>query len=411
MPKIRDLDLLKNMDILYNNKIILYGAGGAGKRAVRMLKESGIQILGFSDSNEARWGEAVEGNRILDLEQLSKIVKAESAIIIISIENLNSVEQVLEVLDTYGMSEAACYTFFALKNTIELHIDDVRINESYRTEMKLRKALDAELVIANKRRNMLSMLIRASLTNTILVFQPGKVGSSTVTKSLAEVNIPCEHIHSLFGRWNNLEVDKNLFLTGIEAISHFHSAKKLKIISLLREPVSRNVSGYFQPFRNYIYMNRVHKEVFIQPDTYEGIRRLLEKEIQKGTYGAMFEWFNMELKEPFGIDVLECDFDKEKGYGIVQNDIIELLLIKLEKLNACEEVIGKFVGVDDFKLINSNVENDKPYKFVYEEVKETIEIPEHILDFYYKDNRAMDHFYSHEEKEQFRKKWSRKSKN
>ena len=80
-------------------------------------------------------------------------------------------------------------------------------------------------------------------------------------------------------------------------------------------------------------------------------------------------------------------------------------MIKTEKLNECQEVIGKFVEADDFKLVNENVGARKPYKFAYDEIKKSFTIPEHIINFYYKGNKAMDHFYTEEEKERFIKKW------
>ena len=83
-------------------------------------------------------------------------------------------------------------------------------------------------------------------------------------------------------------------------------------------------------------------------------------------------------------------------------------MIKTEKLNDCQEVIGEFVEAENFKLVNDNVGNQKPYKFVYDEIKKSIQIPEHIINFYYKGNKAMDHFYTEEEKENFIRKWTRK---
>ena len=63
------------------------------------------------------------------------------------------------------------------------------------------------------------------------------------------------------------------------------------------------------------------------------------------------------------------------------------------------------MGVENFNLVKTNVGRDKLYRFAYEELKNTIDIPESILDFYYENNKAMDHFYTKREKEQFRKKW------
>lgn len=56
MVKIHDLELLEDINILYDNEIILYGAGDYGKRAKRLLEKINISILGFGDSSEEKWG-------------------------------------------------------------------------------------------------------------------------------------------------------------------------------------------------------------------------------------------------------------------------------------------------------------------------------------------------------------------
>lgn len=56
MAKIADIDLLKDIDILYNSKIVLYGAGNYGKRAVHLLNKLGLTVLRVCDSDKNKWG-------------------------------------------------------------------------------------------------------------------------------------------------------------------------------------------------------------------------------------------------------------------------------------------------------------------------------------------------------------------
>ena len=46
------------------------------------------------------------------------------------------------------------------------------------------------------------------------------------------------------------------------------------------------------------------------------------------------------MKEVFGIDVFAYPFDAEKGYTLIKEGNIELLLMKMEKLSELENVIG-----------------------------------------------------------------------
>lgn len=58
MMKVKDLDLLKNIDILFENEIVLYGAGNCGRKASQLLEKIKAPVLGFGDSNVNKWGGA-----------------------------------------------------------------------------------------------------------------------------------------------------------------------------------------------------------------------------------------------------------------------------------------------------------------------------------------------------------------
>lgn len=56
MLKIRDLEMLEDIDLVYKNKIVLYGAGDYGRRALKLLGQLEIPVYGVCDSNESLWG-------------------------------------------------------------------------------------------------------------------------------------------------------------------------------------------------------------------------------------------------------------------------------------------------------------------------------------------------------------------
>jgi hypothetical protein len=136
----------------------------------------------------------------------------------------------------------------------------------------------------------------------------------------------------------------------------------------------------------------------------EGIRRRATQN-GKCDNGYQFEWFNAELKEVFGIDVYSYPFDKDKGYSVIKWDDIEVLVVKLEKLNELERIVGEFAGAPQFKLLNANEASKKGYRDLYRSIRESVKIPREVVSLYYDGNRFMDHFYSEEEKRSFLKKW------
>ena len=56
MLKIKDLEMLEDIDLVYKNKIVLYGAGDYGRRALKLLGQLEIPVCGVCDSNESLWG-------------------------------------------------------------------------------------------------------------------------------------------------------------------------------------------------------------------------------------------------------------------------------------------------------------------------------------------------------------------
>ena len=56
MIKIRDLEMLEDLSLVFDNKIVLYGAGDYGRRALMMLSQLEIPVYGVCDSDETMWG-------------------------------------------------------------------------------------------------------------------------------------------------------------------------------------------------------------------------------------------------------------------------------------------------------------------------------------------------------------------
>ena len=123
-----------------------------------------------------------------------------------------------------------------------------------------------------------------------------------------------------------------------------------------------------------------------------------------------FEWYKKEMETVLGINVYEYSFDRDAGYSIIEKDGISLLLIKVEKLNSLEKVIADFLKEDDFKLCNYNLAKEKNYRHAYNEYLREVKIPTGYMDYYYKDNPYMDHFYTKDEKQRFYDKWSKSAR-
>ena len=262
-------------------------------------------------------------------------------------------------------------------------------------------------------------------SSVIFVYQMGKVGSVstylTLKKKLPDQAI--YHIHNLnsehFSKiWETMQLDQpyHAFTFGHSCITKYLSEhieeikgqKSIKIITGVREPIARNISWFFQ----IIDCACVFPEFFIK---YEKGLITMDDIIKKFwsqnfVYGKQYDWFEEELEAVFGIDIASIDFPKEKGYAIANfpDRNIELLVLKLEKLDSClKEALETFLEVE-----NLNCERLDPADFldendylIYENLRKSLTFSDEYLEEIY-DQPLVRHFYTDEEINKFKLKWS-----
>jgi len=404
---INELNLINNFDILFENKIVLYGAGNRGEEVNKMLKRAGIPTAYFCDSNPNKQGNTILDTEIISIEKLKELDQNEKIIIIITSDYILLIEQIIRVIKGWHLNTENVFTAYGLELALFKNINHTLISDNYRNPILATKPIK-ELLNRNYYTGRMFQRWIKCINNpdSLLIYQPAKVGSLTIEKSLDEIYISNIHLH-----YFNVSNKSNL---GLDEISNFFKCYKnaiskkesLKIITLVREPISRDLSHIFQDLEicgPCLILQGTG--TFIDSCNEWISSKVYELKNENRCHGYEFDWFDHELKAVFGVDIFEYPFDKEKGYSVIKQDNIEVLVMKLEKLNSLESVIGEFVGAPHFKLINANESDNKLYKYLYKNVREVIKIPREIVDLYYKDNPRMDHFYTEEEKAEFLKKW------
>lgn len=243
-----------------------------------------------------------------------------------------------------------------------------------------------------------------------------KVGTTSIHRAVERsLGSPQLFLHTMFGETGYRdEVKKLLDMTPrfpyYEVVpelikKNIKEGKPLKVITSVREPVARNISQMFFDLPvmlgsvEAITNTRKQEEAFTEifEDMYY---RLIDHDF-------ILNWFDLELKRALGIDIYEYSFDKKNGYTIIEKENIQLLVLKLEKLDSCEGIIGEFIGRKEFKLIKEKSSEDYWYKPLYDTFKKKF-IPnkEHLQKMY--ESRFMKYFYTGEEIEGFYNKYNRK---
>jgi hypothetical protein len=265
----------------------------------------------------------------------------------------------------------------------------------------------------------------------LVIYTMGKVGSQTVQRSLlaSRLDMPIYHVHFLtqdlieeylekrkqflgtqkFGRLKHIWLYEYLR----KRIDNGLDGKRWHIVTLTREPISRNISDFFENIEAKPSDAGHQYYVKSDPDFYdfeikvnvEDMSALVQLFLERLDHDAPAKYFDQELKSVFDIDVFSGEFPTSKGYRIYKGQRADVLLIRLENLNDCAgEAFKDFLGIEDFTLISANIGNEKTSAPLYRRFKNSVVLPESYVERMY-DSKYMRHFYSDEEIARFRAKW------
>ena len=233
----------------------------------------------------------------------------------------------------------------------------------------------------------------------VIIHSMGKVGSSTVFESLKK-EIPFNRLFQVhFLNEENLEKIKDEY-TKIQSYRALKALKgnrsrKVKIITLLRDPVARDISALSQNY-NLIFgiedVSKLSKQMCLQW-------------LQKQDHNYPHRWFEIEFSEFWGIKIFDLPFDRHKHYEIYSWGEIDLLIFKMEHLNEVfEEGIKRFLNIDVTQK-KENLSSQKKGSKLFQELRSEYVVPASQREKILK-NGFMSHFYSDSEIESFIERWS-----
>jgi hypothetical protein len=255
----------------------------------------------------------------------------------------------------------------------------------------------------------------------------GKVGSTTVHRALKNcgLGVPIYHIHNLTKNdLNNGEkIFKELFPQQIphvvwqgqylrNRLMQGLKGKKWKIITLVRDPIARNISVFFQ-WPNMI-ITELNGKYNISSKIYnynveikkEQIDILIRIFLDKVKHELPLTYFYSQFLEMLGIDIYSETFPKSLGYKIYYRGQIEILLVRLENLNTvAREAFKEFLGIENLVIKASNIgTHKKDFGSLYRVFKERIKLPVPYIEMMYNSQYAQ-HFYTQAEIHNFKRRW------
>ncbi len=250
-----------------------------------------------------------------------------------------------------------------------------------------------------------------------VVYTGGKVGSSSLTKSLRDyfkkdfvfhitklTKEAVDREEKYYMRNPDKEIPDNLFHSKFlyKNLEQLSKTRKIYFFSLVRDPIAAIISGYCE---NYPYykkrLTKSEDEILA-----ENIQHILER-LNSNKMQSRLNWFDEEFGKALDFDIYSEKFDQAKGYHIYESQ--NILILKLERLNSvCSSAMNDLLNIPNFVIQNANKAENKPEKLnyfdTYQKVKKSVKVPMETMDKIY-NSKYIRYFYQEEEINKFKERW------
>jgi hypothetical protein len=217
----------------------------------------------------------------------------------------------------------------------------------------------------------------------VLVYQVGRVGSSTIAASLARLGLTVHQVHRLNPE-NIARVREEHRRHGWPAPPGDALGQEVyerivrrrtpaRIVTLVREPIGRNISYYFQNLHKIWNDGRAHANVPL-----EALVRAFP--VEYSFSDDPLTWFDYEFRSMLDVDVYRRPFDPAQGSLEVSSGVYDVLILRTDLADAAKSAaLGRFLGVADVPLVPANVTADKPHGAIYRRFLDAIRmVPQYV---------------------------------
>jgi len=223
----------------------------------------------------------------------------------------------------------------------------------------------------------------------IYLFQMGKVGSSSLKATLSrKYKGAVIHAHN-YGMLNGKQKG---FLKWSKRLN-----LPVYVICPVREPLSRNVSAFFQNFKRdtgYEFLDREWSAI-----------ELRELFLNHYPHNVCLEWFDKNLRTTFGINVFATAFPVKRKWNTYKKGSIRLLVYRSD-LDHSEQlnIVSRFIRCNIDGWIYGNKSAEKEYGEAYRSFCDSVALPDIYISIMC-NSLFCRHFWSKEEIDVNSKKW------
>jgi len=227
----------------------------------------------------------------------------------------------------------------------------------------------------------------------IFVYQMGKVSSRSIYEPLKAIyhgEVLHDHVYGV----PHMQGETRELKTYLEGPK---PPEKLYIISLVREPIIRNISAFFANYEKYTGQS---------PDRTDlSLLDLKNIFLEKFPHDQPLRWYDYSVKPHFGIDVYTKPC-ATKGHVIYEHERISMLVMRMDLDDAVKnELVRDFLGLKEFQVTRANETMTKAYGDMYKRFKTEIRFTPEFVDSFC-ESRYFQHFYTPAFIAETRKRWT-----
>ena len=243
----------------------------------------------------------------------------------------------------------------------------------------------------------------------ILVHQMGKVASTAIAETIeTATDRPVYHLHFLSRDGINFAATTYRDNWGVGGLPwHVFEATHVRrqlqrrgkwdVITVVRDPVAKNISGFFQIAKLQYHLDPATMTV-------DELRKHYLETYDE--HDRPLNWIDHEIDAVFGADVYAQPFPTEVGWQLVEEERARVAIIRYEDLaQAASPAIKELLGLEVGQLVAANKTTNKAYGANQAALTESLVLPPAYLDMMYESKYAT-HFYSAEERATMRARWT-----
>ncbi len=231
----------------------------------------------------------------------------------------------------------------------------------------------------------------------VIILAPGHVGSMALHKGLAATGILVFKVEFMdIGESGAADfIKKNIF----------SERRPAKIITIVRDPILMMISYFFSK-ASANHLPEAH--IAWKEKNVDKLQELFIKNVL-GTdrLDSHLYWYENDFLRATGIDIYAHPFDANLKTGYIEHDLFPTLIIRTEMEDDVKaNIIAEFLKIPLFTLTRENTRSKKIDASLYEEFKESLTIPDEIIDKIYS-SRLCTHFLHPTEIASAQKRWSK----